>query len=276
MDLSPLEELQRLGRITSVPHIAALNRDHLDDGVEHGRLEERIRRQADGDDGAARTHVLGRLLEGLLEGREQQHGVRAHALHGRGLDVGDEVLRRLEVDVGVGAQLLRHGLLLGAAVDGDDVEAHGLRVLAGQGSQAAAGADDGDGLTGARARLLQALVDGDAGAEDGGDGGEVHGRRDARDVGGLGDGVLLEGAVDGVAGEDSLGAEGLVGGLAEGAGEAGAVEPLDAGVSAERDVRDEFAAADDDAGALVAADQRHLGREGPVAVHGVEVTGGGC
>jgi hypothetical protein len=26
----------------------------------------------------------------------------------------------------------------------------------------------------------------------------------------------------------------------------------------------------------VAADQRHLGREGPVAVHGVEITGGGC
>lgn len=46
------------------------------------------------------------------------------------------------------------------------------------------------------------------------------------DVGGLGNAVLLEGAVDGVAGEEGLGAEGLVGLLAEVAGETRAVDPL--------------------------------------------------
>lgn len=45
-------------------------------------------------------------------------------------------------------------------------------------------------------------------------------------MGALDDAVLLEGAVDGVAGEEGAGAEGLVGGLAEVAGEAGAVDPL--------------------------------------------------
>lgn len=50
--------------------------------------------------------------------------------------------------------------------------------------------------------------------------------RYAGDVGGFAEGVLLESAVDGVAGEEGLGAEGFVAGLAEGAGEAGSVEPL--------------------------------------------------
>lgn len=46
-------------------------------------------------------------------------------------------------------------------------------------------------------------------------------------MGGFADGVLLEGAVDGVAGQEGFGAEGLVGLLAEVALEAGAVEPLE-------------------------------------------------
>jgi hypothetical protein len=43
---------------------------------------------------------------------------------------------------------------------------------------------------------------------------------------------LLEAAVDGVAGEEGVRAQRLVGLLAEVAGEAGAVEPLDTGVVA--------------------------------------------
>lgn len=46
-------------------------------------------------------------------------------------------------------------------------------------------------------------------------------------MGGFADGVLLECAVDGVAGQESFGAKGFIGLLAEVAGEAGAVEPLE-------------------------------------------------
>jgi len=94
---------------------------------------------------------------------------------------------------------------------------------------------------------------------------------DRGDVRGLGDAVLLEGPVDGVAGEQGVGAQRLVRLLAELAGQARAVEPLDAGVVADLDVLDELALGDDDARALVAADKRHLGGQRPVALHGVQV-----
>jgi len=45
-------------------------------------------------------------------------------------------------------------------------------------------------------------------------------------MGGVGNTVLLEGSVNSVARESSLGAEGFVGLLAKIAGEAGAIEPL--------------------------------------------------
>ena len=48
----------------------------------------------------------------------------------------------------------------------------------------------------------------------------------AGDVRCFGDAVLLEGAVDRVAGQQGVWAEGLVGLLAEVAGEAGTVDPL--------------------------------------------------
>lgn len=78
----------------------------------------------------------------------------------------------------------------------------------------------------ADAGFFEAFVDGDTGAENGGDGLEVALLGDAGDVGGFGDAVFLEGAVDCVAGQEGLGAEWLVGALAEVTGEAGAVDPL--------------------------------------------------
>jgi len=167
------------------------------------------------------------LLEGLLVDGDEDDGVGAEAVAGGGLDILDEVGALCEVDKVGGAELVQaHFLLLVTSVDADDAQAHGLCVLAGEGAETSAGADDGDGLAWAGARLLESLVDGDTGAQDGGDLCEVALLGDAGDVGGLCDAVLLEGAVDGVAGEEGLGAEGLVGGLAEVAGEAGAVDPL--------------------------------------------------
>jgi len=73
-----------------------------------------------------------------------------------------------------------------------------------QRSETAASADDGDGLAGSGAGFLQALVHGDTGAEDGCDTIERNLLVETRDVGGFGDGVLLEGSIDGVAGEKRL------------------------------------------------------------------------
>ena len=81
--------------------------------------------------------------------------------------------------------------------------------------QATPGAHDGDPLTRPGCRLLQALVDGDAGAENGGNGIEGNVFGNVSNVGSFCDGILLECAVNGVAGEEGLGTEGLVSLLAK-------------------------------------------------------------
>ena len=131
------------------------------------------------------------------------------SVFGIGLDLLDEVLAVLEVDVLVCAELLTHIRLLVSAIDGEDVKTHGLGVLASEGTESTAGTDDGDGLAWAGARLLESLVDGDTGAENWSHGGEVNALWNAGYVGGFADGVLLEGTVNGVAGEDGLWAEWL-------------------------------------------------------------------
>lgn len=168
-------------------------------------------------------------------------------------------------------QALTHLALLLATVDGHRAQSHSLGILQSQRTETTTGADDGDGLAGAGARLLQALVDGQAGAQDGGDGVEGHVLGDLGGEGGLADGVLLEGAVDGVAGQLGVGTERLLGLLAELARQTRAVEPLEAGVVADLKVVDQLALGDDDARALVPAHQRHLHRQRPVALHGVQV-----
>lgn len=83
----------------------------------------------------------------------------------------------------------------------------------------------------------------------------------------FGDGILLEGAVNGVSRQLGLGAQRLVGGLAVFTSEAGAIQPFDAGVVANLDAVGELAFRNDDSGSLVAADQRvGLEWEGPVTV----------
>jgi hypothetical protein len=66
----------------------------------------------------------------------------------------------------------------------------------------------------------------------------------------------LESAVDSVTRKEGLGAQWLVGRLAELAGQAGSVEPLDTGVVANLDVVDELALGDYDTGTLVTSDKR--------------------
>lgn len=265
------EEVERLLGVLPVADVAALDGDHADDALEDRGRDAGSRWQADADDGSAGPHVVGGLLEGLLGHGEQDGGVGAQAVRGGGLDVGHEVLGGEEVDVGRGAQLLGGLALLLAAVDGDGVDAHGLAVLQGHVTQTTTGTGDGDPLAGADTGLLDSLVDSDTGAEDGSDGLEAHTLGDAGNVGGLGNGVLLEGAVDGVTGERGLSAEGLIGSHAVGAGQAGAVEPLDADLVTLLEVLDELAAGDDNTSTLVATDEGHLDGQGPVTLHGVQV-----
>jgi hypothetical protein len=91
-------------------------------------------------------------------------------------------------------------------------------------------------------------------------------------VNSLGNGVLLERAVDCVTGEKSLGAERLVGVLAVGAAQARAVEPLDTDLLADLDILDKLAASDNDTSTLVATNKRQLGVEGPITLPGVEIS----
>jgi hypothetical protein len=205
LDEASGEELNRLGAVLAVTDVRALDPHHLDDRLEHRRLQVRAGRQTDADDGAARADVLGRLLEGLLVDGNEDDGVGAQAVGRRGLHVCNDVLGRHEVDKVLAAQLPGHHLLLRIArVDADDAAAHGLCVLTCEGSETAARADNGDPLARLDARLLQSLVDCDTRAQHGGDGREVAALGDAGNVRGFGNAVLLEGTVDGVAGEQGL------------------------------------------------------------------------
>ncbi|KAL2274272.1 hypothetical protein FJTKL_03526 [Diaporthe vaccinii] len=250
------EEVERLLCVRPVADVAALDGDHADDALEDGGRDASAGGQADADDGST----------GPDDG-----GVGAQAVGGGGLDVGDEVLGGEEVDVGRGAQLLGGLALLIAAVDGDGVNSHGLAVLQGHVAQATTGAGDSDPLAGADTGLLDSLVDSDTSAEDGCDGLEADALGDAGNVGGLGDSVLLEGAVDGVTRKLGIGTKGLVGSHTVRAGQAGAVEPLDADLIALLQVLDEVAAGDYNTSTLVATDEGHLDGQGPVALHGVQV-----
>lgn len=240
------------------------------DSVENRRLDKGVGRQTDAHNGSLALDVLARLLEGLLAGRQEQHGVGARPARGVA-DLLDRVLGRLEVDKGVSPEPQAHVALLVAAVEGRHVQTHGLCVLDGKDTEAAAGAGNGHVLAGTGAGGLESLVDGQTGAEDGRHGGEVAVLGDAGHVGGLADGVLLERAVDSISREGGRRAQRLVGLAALLAAHARPVQPLDAHVVANLDVGDQLAAGYHHAGSLVAADEGHLGGEGPVSIDGVEV-----
>lgn len=110
------------------------------------------------------------------------------------------ILTLSKINKSITTQLLRtHPPLLIPTINSDRPQPHSLGVLLGQTTQTAAGAYDGDGLARPCAGFFETLVDGYAGAEDGGDGVEGDGFVDAGDVRGFGYAVLLEGTVDGVA-----------------------------------------------------------------------------
>lgn len=179
------------------------------------------------------------------------------AIGGGGLYVGDEVLGCSKVDKGLGTELLGTHLFLGVAgINGDCAYPHGICVLYGERSETTTSTDNGCPLAGPDTRLLQALVDGDTGAKNGRNSIERQVLGNASDMCGFGNAVLLECAVDGIPGEEGLGAKRLIGLLAKVTSQAGAVQPLDTSVVADFDISDELTAGNDYTSTFVATDKR--------------------
>jgi hypothetical protein len=271
LDETAAEEVNGLSGISTVADVRSLDGDHANNCVEDGSRELSIGRETNADDSTARADVLGSLLEGLLVGSDEESSVRSETIGGGSLDISDKVLGCGKVDISSSSELLGELSLLLTTIDGNGVDTHGLAVLDSDGTETTTSTDDGNGLTGLDTGLLKTLVDGDTGAENGGDGLKVALLGDASDVGSLGNGVLLERAIDGVSGEESLGAKRLIRGLAERAAQARTVEPLDTDVVAKLDILDELTASDNNTGTLVATDKGQLGVKGPVTHDSVEI-----
>jgi len=108
-------------------------------------------------------------LEGLFGDGKKDDGVGTKAVLGGRLDILDDILALAEVDEGVGSELLAHLLLVVSGIDGNCADAHGLAVLLCERTKTTTSTDNGDCLAGADTGLLDALVDGNTGAQNGGD-----------------------------------------------------------------------------------------------------------
>jgi hypothetical protein len=127
------------------------------------------------------------------------------------LNLLDHVLAGGKIDEGGGAQLLQaHLLFLVTRVDSDDPQTHGFGVLLSKGSKSATSTNDRNRLSWAGTRLLQTLVNCDTSAQYRRNCIERNVFVKAGNVSGLGNAVLLEGAVDSVARKKSFGAKRLI------------------------------------------------------------------
>jgi hypothetical protein len=234
-----------------------LDSDHLDDRLENGSLEVSTGWETNADDGTAWSNVFGGLLEWLLVDGNEDDCMRTETIGCGLLYISDEVLGCCKVDKVLGTKLLGdHLLLLITSVDTDDTAAHCLGVLTSNRTETTTSTDNSDPLARLDFRLLQALVDGDTGAKDRCNGGEVAFLRDAGNVSSLSNAVLLEGTIDCVPGKKSLCAERLVGLLTEVTGKTGSVDPLDTSIVANLNVLDKLTASNDNTGTLVTTDKR--------------------
>ena len=151
--------------------------------------------------------------------------------------VRETMKRMVNGDYKIGGDLLGEHKLPVINVDGADLEAHDFGILNGKVSEAARAGDD-DPLARLRLGLLDALVGGDAGADDGRGLFGVKARRYVGDVIRIGDEMLRKAAIPRIAAELRLGADRLPGRQAMLAVTAGRVEPWHADTIALLDNRD--------------------------------------
>jgi hypothetical protein len=176
----------------------------------------------------------------------------------------------LGVDRRVGPEPRRVCELSLVDVDRADAESHGLAILNRQMSKPAR-AGDGQPLSGSCTRDLDALVGGDAGADDGRDRGGGEAGRDVRHVVRVGQDVFGEASVFRVATELGAGADGLPAPEAVFTVTAGAVEPRYPDAVALLNDGDPRTDRRDEANPLVAGDEREARLQGPVSTRGVQI-----
>ena len=160
LDLALGGKGERLGHI-----LAGTDEGTADgDAIRH-HIEERDRevsgRQADKHASTAFPGHLDTLLERRERGRGDKDAVSAAA--GFLLQGGDGIAF-LRIDRKIGAKALGMGEFPVIDIDGADLEAHDLRILNPQMSEAA-NTGDSDPFAGLRLGFLNALVGGDAGAD---------------------------------------------------------------------------------------------------------------
>mmetsp|Transcript_76980 Transcript_76980/g.168267 ORF Transcript_76980/g.168267 Transcript_76980/m.168267 type:complete len:407 (+) Transcript_76980:307-1527(+) len=195
-------DLARAGDGQAVVEVLAGADDGASDGLsvqDHGEdvHGEAARGQRNADGEAHGPDHVDTLSVGLRLGGQDDRAVGAdavtHLLDGR-----NHLLARLalNVDEAVAAQSL-HGVLLLvlSKVDSADLQAHGLGVLASDVAETTAGTHDGDPLSCFCLRLLQSLVGGDTGTEDGCCLNERQAIRDLAHIGGLSQGVFRKAAL---------------------------------------------------------------------------------
>lgn len=187
-------------------------------------------------------------------------------------DLGDEVGGFCKINEDLGTEVLSELGLSSAGIDPKDAEAHQTAVLNAETAKTTTGTGDGEPLARFDTRLLDGLVDGDAGTEDWSDVGKVSTSGNGCGMYGLCDGVLLEGAIDGVSREKGRGTVGFEAVVAVFTGQTGTVEPLDSSVVAQIKVGYLIALCDYDTGTFVAADERQFCVERPVSFPGVEIS----
>jgi hypothetical protein len=170
----------------------------------------------------------------------------------------------------VGTERAGQGQLFFADVERGHVQAHRLGVLHGQMTETA-DAGNRDPFAGSRLGFADALVGGDAGAEDRRQRGEIAALRQAGHVGRSADRVFGERPVHAVAAVVLALAERLPAGRAVFAAAAGVVQPGDADRVAFLEPAYTGTERGDDAGALVSGDESRRRFHRPIAVRGVQV-----
>lgn len=182
-----------------------LDSDHLDNRLEYGSLEVGTGWETNANDCTASSYVLSSLLEWLLVDSDEDDCVGTKTIGSSLLYIGNKVLGCCEVNKGLGAKLLgNHLLLLVTSIDTKDTAAHCLCILASERSETTTGTNNSHPLTGLDARLLQALVNSDSGAENRSDGSKIALLGNAGNVSGLSNAVFLEGTVNCIAGKEGL------------------------------------------------------------------------
>lgn len=147
--------------------------------------------KSDEDDGSSLSDILDGLLHGLSGDGEVDDSMWSSV--GELGDVGHDVWSVESIHKPLCSKALAVSFLA-SMIHSDNSHSHGIGVLDSEGSETSSGSGEHDDLSWLHVGLLERLVDGDAGAEDWGGGGEVGVLGDLGGVDSADGEVLLEGS----------------------------------------------------------------------------------